>query len=128
MDRGPTGCEPHETGLRRGYLNHFDQRRHRHTAILRLSRRGLDQLPHLLEPATVHAAEQTAVGPNPAGWTEVEFPIESVKAAVPELLKLGADVEIIAPEDLRKEIIQTLRAMNRIYDARTNNAHRRTQS
>lgn len=106
------------------YLNHFDQRRHQDTAILRLSRRGLDRLPHLLEPATVLAAQQTAVGPNPAGWTEVEIPIESVKAAVPELLKFGADVEIIAPEDLRNEIIQTLQAMNRIYDVRTNDGHR----
>jgi predicted DNA-binding transcriptional regulator YafY len=108
------------------YLDHFDRRRHRHAAILRLSRRGLDRLPHLLEPAAVHAAERTAVGPNPAGWTEVEIPIESIEAAVPELLKFGADVEVIGPEDLRKEIIQTVRAMNHIYGVGTNNAHRRT--
>jgi predicted DNA-binding transcriptional regulator YafY len=112
----------------RSYLNHFDQRRHQRTAVLRLSRGGLDRLPYLLEPATVHAAEQTAAGPDPAGWTEVEIPIESAEAAVPELLKFGADVEIIAPEDLREALIQTLRAMNRVYDVSTSNTHRRKQS
>ncbi len=109
------------------YLNNFDQRRHRGTAILRLSRRGIDRLPSLLEPATVVAARQTAAGPDPAGWTEVVVPIESVEAAVPELLKLGADVEIVAPEKLRKELIQTLQAMNRIYSGRANDVHRQAE-
>ena len=109
------------------YLDNFDRRRHRDTAILRLSREGFDRLPHLLERATVLVARQTAVGPDASGWTEVEIPVESLKAAVPELLKFGADAEIIAPEELRKEIIQTVRAMNRIYDAGTNNIRGRTQ-
>ncbi|GAB3888897.1 hypothetical protein GCM10029964_057350 [Kibdelosporangium lantanae] len=97
------------------YLDHFDRRRHRHTAVLRLTRRGLDRLPYLLEPATVQAAEHTATGPDPAGWTDVEIPIESVEAAVPELLKLGADAEVVAPDELRAEVVRTLRAMNRVY-------------
>jgi predicted DNA-binding transcriptional regulator YafY len=105
------------------YLDHFDQRRHQDTATLRLSRAGLDRLPDLLEPVTARAARQTATGPDPDGWTEVEIPIESAKAAVPELLKLGADAEVIAPEELREEIVRTLRAMNRVYDVRPNNAH-----
>ncbi|WP_328606925.1 YafY family transcriptional regulator [Amycolatopsis sp. NBC_00345] len=105
------------------YLDHFDQRRHRGTAILRLSRDGLDRLPDLLEPVAARAARQTATGPDAAGWTEVEIPIESAEAAVPELLKLGADAEVIAPEDLREEIVRTLRAMNGIYGVRTNDAH-----
>ncbi|WP_280235928.1 helix-turn-helix transcriptional regulator [Nocardia cyriacigeorgica] len=110
-------CEGFDLGAHwNSYLNHFDQRRHRDTAILRLSRRGIDRLPSLLEPAMVVAAQRTAVGPNPAGWTEVVVPIESVEAAVPELLKFGADVEIIAPDNLRKELIQTLQAMNRLYN------------
>ncbi|MFD3508657.1 helix-turn-helix transcriptional regulator [Nocardia sp. NPDC058666] len=98
------------------YLIRFDQRRHRDTATLRLSRRGIERLPGLLEPAMVAAAQRTAVGPDAAGWTEVELPIESVETAVPELLKFGADVEVVAPEELRTEITRTLRAMYRIYE------------
>lgn len=96
------------------YLAHFDQRRHRETAVLRLSRRGLERLPRLLEPAVV-AARKTTSGPDAAGWTEVEIPIESVEAAVPELLKFGGDVEVVAPEALRAEVITALKAMNRTY-------------
>jgi predicted DNA-binding transcriptional regulator YafY len=96
------------------YLAHFDRRRHRDTAVIRLSRRGLDRLPQLLEPAVV-AARKTTSGPDPAGWTEIEIPIESVEAAVPELLKFGGDVEVVAPEALRTEVVRTLLAMNRTY-------------
>ncbi|MCR6484059.1 YafY family transcriptional regulator [Amycolatopsis sp. OK19-0408] len=92
------------------YLDHFDRRRHQDTAVLRLSARGLDRLPQLLEPAVV-AARKTIAGADPAGWTEVEIPIESVEAAVPELLKFGADVEVVAPEALRAEVVRTVRAM-----------------
>ncbi|MDQ7805173.1 YafY family protein [Amycolatopsis sp. A133] len=97
-----------------GYLAHFDRRRHRGTAVVRLSRRGLDRLPHLLEPAVV-AARRTTAGPDRAGWTELEIPIESIEAAVPDLLKFGGDVEVIAPEALRSEMLRALRAMNRVY-------------
>lgn len=96
------------------YLAHFDRRRHRDTAVLRLSPRGLERLPHLLEPAAV-AAGKTTAGPDRAGWTEIEIPIESVDAAVPELLKFGGDAEVVAPAALRTRIRQALQAMNRVY-------------
>ncbi|CCH32158.1 YafY family protein [Actinosynnema sp. NPDC047251] len=98
------------------YLEHFDQRRHQHQATLRVSPRGLDLMPHLWEPAVVHAARQTATGPDPQGWTQITIPIESVEVALPELLKLGADAEVLTPENLRAHIIHTLRAMNHVYD------------
>ncbi|OXM65357.1 helix-turn-helix transcriptional regulator [Amycolatopsis vastitatis] len=106
------------------YLDHFDRRRHRDTAVLRLSRRGLERLPELLEPALAAdaalpddpvVARKTRTGPDAAGWTELEIPIESVEAAVPGLLKFGADVEVVAPEALRAEVVRTLRAMTRVY-------------
>jgi predicted DNA-binding transcriptional regulator YafY len=34
---------------------------------------------------------------------------------VPELLKFGGDVEVVAPEALRTEVVRTLQAMNRTY-------------
>jgi predicted DNA-binding transcriptional regulator YafY len=34
---------------------------------------------------------------------------------VPELLKLGADVEVLGPEKLRTAVVRTLRAMNHTY-------------
>ncbi|WP_439383775.1 WYL domain-containing protein [Amycolatopsis lexingtonensis] len=58
------------------YLAHFDRRRHRGTAHLRLSAQGLGPLE------SAGAAE-----PDATGWTEVGIPIESVEAAVVRILR-----------------------------------------
>ncbi|MFF4415649.1 helix-turn-helix transcriptional regulator [Streptosporangium sp. NPDC001559] len=92
----------------RTYLECFDARRHQGEATLRLSPNALDRLPHLMEPAVVHAARRTSTAPDPDGWTRVTIPIESVEQALPELLKLGADAEVLAPVELRERIVQTL--------------------
>ncbi|MCP2170162.1 helix-turn-helix transcriptional regulator [Goodfellowiella coeruleoviolacea] len=107
------------------YLSRFDQCRHRDTAVVRLSRRGLDRLPHLLEPVMVDAARRTATEPDAAGWTRVAVPIESVDVAATELLKLGADAEVLAPDDLREQIIRTVHEMNRVYGGRPASPHPR---
>jgi predicted DNA-binding transcriptional regulator YafY len=38
-----------------------------------------------------------------------------VPTALPELPKLGADAEILAPQELRDKVIETLQAMTRLY-------------
>ncbi|SDX85554.1 WYL domain-containing protein [Saccharopolyspora shandongensis] len=43
------------------------------------------------------------------------IPIESADQALPELLKLGADAEVLAPAELRERLTRTLDALNRIY-------------
>jgi predicted DNA-binding transcriptional regulator YafY len=97
------------------YLTTFDRRRHRDRAVLRLSPHGLDRLPHLLESAATHLARHPPAAPDPDGWTEVTIPIESAGAALPELLKLGADAEVIAPGYLREQLVQQLRDMTELY-------------
>lgn len=97
------------------YLEEYDQRRHRDVARLRLSPRGVDLLPHLLEETAATAAAQSATGPDARGWTEVAFPIESIEAAVPEILKLAGNAEVLAPEHLRSMMLDTLDAMNGVY-------------
>lgn len=97
------------------YLKFFDQRRHQDEAALRLSPRIFDRLPQLWDSAMADAAHRTATPPDPDGWTRVTIPIESVEQAVPELLKLGADAEILAPAELREHISETLDALTRIY-------------
>ncbi|MGP4015578.1 helix-turn-helix transcriptional regulator [Saccharopolyspora sp. 5N708] len=97
------------------YLAHFDARRHQRTATIRLSPSGFDRLPHVMETAVAERARQTAASPDPDGWIRVTIPIESVDQALPELLKLGADAEILAPAELREHLARTLDALNRIY-------------
>ncbi|NYI90097.1 putative DNA-binding transcriptional regulator YafY [Amycolatopsis endophytica] len=102
-------------GYWQDYLRNFDARRHQHTATVRLSRDALTRLPDLLEPALVEAARRTATEPGPDGWIEVTLPVESAEHTLPELLKLGADAEIVAPEGFRDRIAEIARAMARLY-------------
>lgn len=97
------------------YLRFFDARRHRGEATLRLSPGAFHQLPHLWESAMADAARRTATRPDADGWVRVTIPIESVEQALPELLRLGADAEILAPAGLRAHMTRTLDALARVY-------------
>ncbi|MFD8562984.1 helix-turn-helix transcriptional regulator [Streptosporangium canum] len=97
------------------YLRFFDARRHQGEATLRLSPSAFYRLPHLWDSAMADAAQRTAASPDADGWIRVAVPIESIEQALPELLKLGADAEILAPAGLREHITQTLDALTRIY-------------
>ncbi|SDT80297.1 Predicted DNA-binding transcriptional regulator YafY, contains an HTH and WYL domains [Streptomyces sp. TLI_053] len=50
-------------------------------------------------------------------WTEARVPIESVEHAHGEFLRLGADVEVLAPAELRERIAGTVRKLAARYDA-----------
>ncbi|HEY0575556.1 MAG TPA: WYL domain-containing protein [Pseudonocardia sp.] len=94
----------------RGYLARFDERRHWAEAELRVSADGFARLDQLLEPAVVAAARRTAGEPGADGWRRITVPIESPAQAVPELLRLGADAEVLAPAELRDHMLATLAA------------------
>jgi predicted DNA-binding transcriptional regulator YafY len=49
------------------------------------------------------------------GWTVVTVPIESVDHAEGEFLRLGADVEVLAPPELRARLARTVAALAERY-------------
>ncbi|WP_064745558.1 helix-turn-helix transcriptional regulator [Pseudonocardia acaciae] len=102
-------------GYWRGYLERFDQRRYRARATLRLSPAAFDDLDGLLEPSAAKAARNTAGEPGADGWRRVTIPIESTEYALPELLRLGADAEVIDPPELRDRLVGTLDAARARY-------------
>ncbi len=83
--------------------------------MLRLSHDGMHRLPHLAEPTVVSDAQKTAVT-EPDGWTRVTVPVESHDQAVRELLRLGADAQVLAPAELRSRMAETVAAMSRHYN------------
>ncbi|MFJ7495716.1 helix-turn-helix transcriptional regulator [Streptomyces sp. NPDC097727] len=97
------------------YLQFFDARRHQGEATLRLSPSAFLRLPHLWDSAMAEAAQRTATSPDADGWIQVAIPVESVEQALPELLKLGADAEILAPAGLREHMTHTLDALTCVY-------------
>ena len=65
-----------------------------------------------------HATAKAVARARPidrAGWHVVTLPIESIDAAVGELLRLGPDVEALAPAALRKALARTVRALAAVY-------------
>jgi predicted DNA-binding transcriptional regulator YafY len=84
-----------------------------------LSPAGLALLRRVLEPAAVRAAQAAASSgaTDPDGWVRVVMPMESFEVAYHELLRLGADVEVLEPVELRQRLVATAHAMSQRYGA-----------
>lgn len=98
----------------RSYLNDFESRRHRGSALIRLSPSAVARLPDCM-PAAVVTAVTTTAQPLADGWLQARIPIESNAHAIADLLRLGPDVEILAPPDLRTLMTETIRALSAHY-------------
>ncbi|MEU5846140.1 WYL domain-containing protein [Saccharopolyspora shandongensis] len=53
---------------------------------------------------------------EPGGWRRAVIPIESLAHAEAELLRLGPEVEVLAPPELRERIAASARTMATLYD------------
>ena len=99
----------------RAWSEEFEARMYHGEATVRFSPRARELLPYYLSPAVTHAIEQTASPPDAAGWTQAIIPIESHQHAVGELLRLGAEAEVVAPADLREQMAATVSALAAQY-------------
>ncbi|GGS59017.1 transcriptional regulator [Streptomyces griseoviridis] len=89
-------------------------RLHQDTARLRISPRGRGLLPMLFGAAGTRALAD-AGPPGPDGWTEVELSVETEAVAVGDLLRLGAEAEVLAPAALRRAVAGAVVALARRY-------------
>ncbi|MBW8698373.1 Bifunctional ligase/repressor BirA [Streptomyces sp. MBT84] len=83
------------------YLADFRARLHTGKALVRLSPEG---------------ARRLGVTPTSDGWTDARVPIESIDHAHGEFLRLGTDVEVMAPAELRDRIAATVRTLAARYE------------
>ncbi|MBT2234004.1 YafY family protein [Nonomuraea sp. NEAU-A123] len=97
------------------YLAEFEARLRWGEAVVRLSPQGMRLLANLMTPGVVAAAKETAQPPDGEGWTQVTVPIESIEHATGEFLRLGTDVEVLAPGELRERIAGTAAELTRRY-------------
>ena len=88
-------------------------------ATIRLSPEGRGRMTELMSPAVVSAAEASASAPDQDGWVTAVVPIESLIHAHQDFLRLGADVEVLAPAELRFRLTETALALAAIYVTRT---------
>ncbi|NGO47131.1 helix-turn-helix transcriptional regulator [Streptomyces ureilyticus] len=90
------------------YQRDFHDRLHRGGAVVRLA-------PGVrLTGAAARAVEATG-RTDENGWTRATLPIESIDHAHGEFLRLGADIEVLEPAELREHIARTVTALARTY-------------
>ncbi|MEV5608669.1 YafY family protein [Streptomyces sp. NPDC052225] len=92
------------------YQADFHGRLHAGEAVVRLA----PGVAARLTGAAARAAHSTAV-PEPDGWTRARLPIESLDHAHDDFLRLGADIEVVEPVELRERIAATAQALSRLY-------------
>jgi predicted DNA-binding transcriptional regulator YafY len=100
------------------YLRRLDERRHTATATLRITRSAFELLPYTADPAVAEAARRTATPVADPAWLEVVIPTESLGHAAAEILRLGSDVEVLAPPELRDRVAATVRTLAARYASR----------
>jgi predicted DNA-binding transcriptional regulator YafY len=113
-------------------LRRFEQQLHPLQAHIRISPRGVNWLVHgrikfsavPIQPGRPGTGK--SAGASRAGWSEVLLPIESVEHGARQLLGYAAEVEVIAPVALRKQLVRELQRMTALYaDSATATASRR---
>ncbi|MER6048333.1 WYL domain-containing protein [Streptomyces sp. NPDC001793] len=86
--------------------------------VLRLSPRGVLQLPYVTEPAAAREAVERATaggGPDARGWLTVTLAVESEEVAYAQLLALGPEAEALAPAGLRARFAAAARRAAALY-------------
>jgi predicted DNA-binding transcriptional regulator YafY len=66
-------------------------------------------------PAASEAVDAAHTACKPEGWVKAEIPVESVANATRQLLRLGGEVEVLAPADLRAALAAEARKVAALY-------------
>ena len=93
---------------------HLRDHLYRAEARVRLSPQG-QRMAFLLGPVVRRAVADSAGAPDSEGWIEAVIPTESDKHAVHELLRLGAEVEVLEPAAVRDAIAAAARGITKLY-------------
>ncbi|WP_158852173.1 helix-turn-helix transcriptional regulator [Saccharothrix deserti] len=96
----------------RGWSERFEERMYPMRVTVRMTPNGLKSAQVLL--GLVAARELREVEPE-GDWTTVRVPVESLDHAVVDLLRLGPEVEVLEPPELRERVIARIAAMTAVY-------------
>jgi predicted DNA-binding transcriptional regulator YafY len=69
----------------------------------------------ILDPAGARSTLASAPEPDADGWVDLVLPFEHLDQAAHELLRLGADVEVVEPPELRQRVSGIVAAMAARY-------------
>jgi len=102
----------------------FEDSVYRDVATLRVSPAGLARLRRF-GPLVADAADRSAGAADERGWRKVTVPIESIEHAADEMLRLGAEAEVLAPPALRDALRERAERLFELYAASPSSARGR---
>jgi predicted DNA-binding transcriptional regulator YafY len=85
------------------------------TATVRMTTAALELMAFVFPPEMARVARESAEPPGEDGRLVTTVPIESIKHGHIELLKLGADAEVLSPPELRDRLAETARGLAATY-------------
>ena len=83
-------------------------------ATVRVRGDGLERLVDAIGEQA-NAAIGAAGEPDEGGWLTVSLKLEDVWHAEPQMLQLGADAEVVGPDELRERLAAVARTMTALY-------------
>ena len=90
----------------------------RQRARVRLSPDGVRMLPYFLGRQVADLVMASLSEPDADGWVEAVVPIETVRHAHGELLRFGAEVEVLEPDELREVVASSVGRLAELYGSR----------
>ncbi|MEV4878248.1 helix-turn-helix transcriptional regulator [Streptomyces cyaneofuscatus] len=82
---------------------------------VRVSESGARQLAYTGDRAAAATALSEAPPAGPDGWRTVVLPVESLDVAYSQLLSLGPELEVVAPEELRGRFTEAVERLSDLY-------------
>jgi predicted DNA-binding transcriptional regulator YafY len=95
----------------------FERRLLRERAIVKLSPAGRRILRDT-SAAAHEAVEAAHARCKPDGWVKAEIPVESIDNATRQLLRMGAEIEVLGPPDLRAAVAREAARVVALYAAK----------
>ncbi|TDD67248.1 YafY family transcriptional regulator [Actinomadura darangshiensis] len=87
----------------------------REEATVRLSPAGMRALRYAVEPHAARQAAENAGEPDGRGRVVTTLPVESMAVAASELMRLGAEAEVLAPPELRERMAAGAARLAELY-------------
>ncbi|MFI7640781.1 helix-turn-helix transcriptional regulator [Nonomuraea sp. NPDC049400] len=102
-------------GFWQDYAKEFRERMYTAEAVIKVAPGQGDMLAYTMGVDVVGAALAAAGEPDQEGWLTLTVPIESIKHARWLLLRMGADVEVLGPPELRALMCEAVAELHKMY-------------
>ncbi|MEU6723759.1 YafY family protein [Nonomuraea wenchangensis] len=98
-----------------GYAKEFRERMYTAECVVKLAPGRGELLAYTLGRDVVETALAAAGEPDPEGWLTLTLPVESITHARWLLLRMGADVEVLEPPELRALMREAVAELHKLY-------------